>query len=475
MNHAVRTPAARARLLLLAGLIVALQPVRESQGIIEISMGNDPVRDSNWPAGAVEVANLKTRIAATNHSGLDQFLYRGDAAAFQEALDLLAKVKAPEVRLVIHPGTHEPWFLKNKEDPKADKYVDWTFSVWDAEYYHRVFNGPHPRGGVDHANRGAPLAPPQLDVYVGRPGGVDWSRVKVPQRITATDERASAAGIDAGGGGVVLGELYDMTTSKPLADARVTVDKRKGQGDEWEQVASAQADADGKFKLTAIPPGSYRVIASAEGYAPRYLASVDLQKDTLERCVAYLCAPAGVTGTVKDHEGRPLAGVKVSATSVLGLDGQGYSPAGKTEATTDAKGQFTLGGLPRGQAEFRVYGTSFYQLAPRGLQPVPSEVALRMTPTGAVRGKVVTAEGNPFDARRLSPHGNLTVTIEPTGFAGVGSWGGAMNVKPDGTFVFETVPPGKYVVGLILHDVNPNAKFIEVKAGDTVQVELTHP
>ena len=231
---------------------------------------------------------------------------------------------------------------------------------------------------------------------------------------------------------------------------------------------------DGKFKLTGIPPGSYRVIATAEGYAPRHLAGAELQKDTLKRCVAYLCAPAGVTGTVKDHQGRPLAGVKVWATAVLGLDGQGYSPAGKTEATTDAKGQFSISGLPRGHAEFRVNGTSFYQLAPRGLQPVPSEVALRMTPTGVVRGKVVTADGGAFDARRLSPHGNVTVTIEPVGVAGVGSWGGAMNVKPDGTFVFETVPPGKYVVGLIVRDVNP-AKSIEVKAGDTVQVELTHP
>jgi hypothetical protein len=165
----------------------------------------------------------------------------------------------------------------------------------------------------------------------------------------------------------------------------------------------------------------------------------------------------------------------VWATTVLGLDGRGYSPSAKTEATTDEKGKFTITGLPRGSAEFRVHGTSFYQLAPRGLQPVPSEIALRMTPTGAVRGKVVTAAGDPFDVRRLSPHGNLTVTIEPTGAAGVGTWGGAMNVKPDGTFVFETVPPGKYVVGLVLHEVNPNAKFIEVKAGDTVQVELVHP
>jgi hypothetical protein len=456
-------------------MLMVLLPAQVSRGIIEISLGNDPVRDDNWPAGAVEVANLKTRIAATNHSGLDQFHYRGDAAALQQALDLLAKVKAPEVRLVIHPGTYEPWFLKDKKDPEADKRVDWTFSVWNAEYYHRVFNDVHPRGGLDNAKRGRPLEPPQLDVYIGRPGGVDWARVTVPKNVTVTDERASAAGIDAGGGGVLVGELYDMTTSKPLVAARVTVDKRKGQGDEWEQVAAAQADADGKFKLTAIPPGSYRVIAAAEGYAPRYLASAELQQDTLMRCVAYLCAPAGVTGTVKDHEGRPLAGVKVWTTTVLGLDGQGYSPAGKTEATTDAKGQFSMSGLPRGSAEFRVHGTSFYQLAPRGLQPVPSEVALRMTPTGAVRGKVVTADGDVINVRRLHPQGNLTVTIEPTGAAGVGSWGGAMNVKPDGTFVFETVPPGKYVVGLVLHDVNPNAKFIEVKAGDTVQVELVHP
>src|SRR5215210_5649691 len=124
MNHAAHSPAALPRLILLACLTMVLASARVSLGIIEIALGNDPVRDDNWPAGAVEVANLKTRVAATNHSGLDQFLYRGDSAAFQQALDLLAKVKAPEVRLVIHPGTHEPWFLKDKKDPEADRRVD---------------------------------------------------------------------------------------------------------------------------------------------------------------------------------------------------------------------------------------------------------------------------------------------------------------------------------------------------------------
>ena len=68
-----------------------------------------------------------------------------------------------------------------------------------------------------------------------------------------------------------------------------------------------------------------------------------------------------------------------------------------------------------------------------------------------------------------------TISVWPEGGEVVGSWGGSMNLPEGGEFVFENVTPGKYFIS-----DNPGARFqkhfqatlIEVKAGETVEVEL---
>src|SRR5262249_2376548 len=95
-------------------------------GLIVVGRGNDPVKDSNWPAGSVDLANLKTRVGWWEGppfgGGQYQFLYRGDTAAFQEALDLFGNIRAPELRVHIHEGRSENIFLQDRKDPKAEKY-----------------------------------------------------------------------------------------------------------------------------------------------------------------------------------------------------------------------------------------------------------------------------------------------------------------------------------------------------------------
>jgi len=59
-------------------------------------------------------------------------------------------------------------------------------------------------------------------------------------------------------------------------------------------------------------------------------------------------------------------------------------------------------------------------------------------------------------------------------------WGGSADTKPDGSFQFDNVPPGEYIVsamatnpGPALQGKDPNAKTITVKAGQTTEVEVT--
>lgn len=310
-----------------------------SWGLIVVGRGNDPVRDNNWPGGSLDVANLKVRVrwweGPPYGGGQHQFLYRGDTAAFQAAIDAFAKVKSPELWLVVHPGPHEVSFLRNEEDPKADTRVDWTFTVWNATSWNHLFNNPKTRFASGQPGFRQTVDPPQVDVYVGEGGLVDWRRVRVPKHIKVTDERASAAGIDAAGGGVARGAVADLVTSRPLAGVEVLVQRHVAQ-DERRQVAAGRTDPDGRFLIKGIPAGGYRLTAAAPKYAARALGYAEFKRDTLKDFKARLVLAAGIRGRAVDLDGKPLAGVTVRADNPTAIDGRGYEPAERAEATPRA-------------------------------------------------------------------------------------------------------------------------------------------
>src|SRR5688572_15205648 len=320
----------------LLGVVVLLLSLATASALITVGHGNEPVGDNNWPAGAVDVANLKTRVGYWEGPPLGggqlNFLYRGATADFQAALELFARIKAPELRLVVHEGPHESPFLRNDQDEKVETRVDWSFTVWNPASWHRLYNNPKSTfaaGDPSGAFRSA-VEPPRIDVYVGVGGGIDWARVKVPANVRVTDERASSAGYAAGTGSVVRGDVYDMVTSKPVAGARIRVARYTGKN--YEDVASGHADADGHFEVTKVPPGSHRVEASADGYAPRVLGYDAYGTDTLKEFTVYLAPAARMTATVTDTAGKPVAGVTVRADDIMGPDGGGYPLATSVEA-----------------------------------------------------------------------------------------------------------------------------------------------
>jgi hypothetical protein len=72
--------------------------------------------------------------------------------------------------------------------------------------------------------------------------------------------------------------------------------------------------------------------------------------------------------------------------------------------------------------------------------------------------------------------------VEPPGKGRdhVGKWSGGSDTAVDGSFHFEDVPPGQYIIsamatnpGPAVDGSDPSAKTITVKAGETAVVELT--
>jgi hypothetical protein len=136
------------------------------------------------------------------------------------------------------------------------------------------------------------------------------------------------------------------------------------------------------------------------------------------------------------------------------------------EATTDAAGHFQIGGVPTGYGRLVCFAKDHY--APLGeMRVVPANgVSIRMSGTGTIKGKVLGGK----QGRQIN------VSVAPEGEP-IGKWGGGMQVKPDGAFQFDTVPPGTYFISTgMLHGYgkpDAKAKKITVAAGQTVEVELT--
>jgi len=476
MGHAIR----RSSLLLGIALILTFSPT--ASALITGGFGNDPVRDAGWPLGAVDVANLKTRVGWWEGppfgGGQYQYLYRGKTDDFVAALKAFAAIKAPARELVVLDGPHEAFWLKidrgekdkaNKTDPR----VDWTFTVWVPSSWHRLYNNPKSVFAADQPNFRRPVDPPRIELYVGG-GQVEWDKVKVPQGITVIDKRASAAGVKAAGGGAIIrGNVYDMATGKPVSRAQFTVEKQAGQG-QWDTIATAEADASGAFELKNVPPGErYRYAVSGDGYAPRVIG-YDAVTDGAYRPFpdVQLGREAKLSGTCTDDSGKPVKGVKVRPTPIA-IDGRGYTVPATAEVTTGDDGRFELTGLPEGYAELWCHAPGYFQPdSVAKLHDVPAKgLVIRMVGTGKVKVTVVGPDGKP-------PTGNVHVHVNPEGEQ-IGKWGGSAELKPDGTYEFDGVPPGKYWVSTIPSpgmraEENPAAKPIVIEAGKTAQIKLVH-
>ncbi len=464
---------------LLGAIALSLLLINTAAALITFGRGNDPVRDDNWPAGTLEVANLKTRAGRYEGppfgGGEETFLYRGDAAAFQSALDTFAKIKCPELRLTIHDGgPAKSSFLKDEKDPKSDAHYDWSFTVWNPQSWNHLYNSPDGYIDAEDPSDGfhSPVAPPRIDVYVaGDKGGLDFSKVKVPVNVVVNDERADRAGF--AGGSAVVCDVYNQITSKPVAHAKVALSTQKAYN-EWIPTTDAETDAAGHVEMLKAPVGRFGVMVSCPEYASRVIGRAELRGNTLKRFAAQLAPAVTARGIVIDTAGKPVSGATVRADSLIGPDGRGYIVPNKGETKTDEQGRFEITGLPSGHTSLYVSANHFAMLGAFKLQELPADaVVLRMTATGTLKVKVLTAAGKP------AIHGNIEVN--PPGGAKVGDWGGSAETTADGTRTFEDVPPGEYVVSaMAIHPgtppptgKDPNAKTVTVKAGETTEIEVT--
>ena len=178
-----------------------------------------------------------------------------------------------------------------------------------------------------------------------------WPLRKAPR---LTDEKLAS----------VEGVVTQSISGAPLARVQVHLIESANDGG---PVYAASTGADGKFSIGNIPKGTYTVTAKRTGYVMsagrdgRRAFDIVLQPGDKKDDVAVKLTPMGsISGRVTGVDGVPMEGSNVTAD-----DGTGEGPQLRTrvQSTTDANGNFRIGGLAPGKYRVRA-GQEFVPFQP---------------------------------------------------------------------------------------------------------------
>jgi Carboxypeptidase regulatory-like domain len=321
--------------------------------------------------------------------------------------------------------------------------------------------------------------------------------VTAASALAAQQPRDNPANV-ASGTAVVAGQVLTRDAeSRPLRKSIVTL--RSDDGRVWR---TAITDDGGAFAFAGLPAGRYGLEASRRGWPSiSYGASRPHQRGTrievgngqrVDDIVIRMPRGAVLTGSMVDHTGRPLAHAPVVALRFMYVNGERRLSRYR-EDHTDDRGIFRLYGLAAGEYFVASAGVPMAFSDVDVIHPT-GEVDVRRAREAELRGSRVDAlpwttvgyapvyfPGTPFRAQAMlvtvaageersaldfevvpaqvlnvqgmvsPPRGlgvrNVAVVLRATVDEAAGGYAGDDRrtvARPDGSFVFSSVPPGAY-------------------------------
>jgi hypothetical protein len=206
---------------------------------------------------------------------------------------------------------------------------------------------------------------------------------------------------------------------RPLEGAQVSVLDAGGK-----VLAAARTDASGRFRLHGVPPGRLRIRAVAPGPGLGAVADLQLPPPTPDLVTISLTKRAAIAGIVRERDGRPVAGARVTLSG----------PAGIEETSTSREGKFAF--AAQGGKGCRLAASAEGFLAPAALDAVEPDnpVDLVLGRGATVRGRIVLPDGRPLrSGADLVVSGLPARSPEPRA-----------RVESDGAFAIEGLIPGKF-------------------------------
>jgi hypothetical protein len=205
----------------------------------------------------------------------------------------------------------------------------------------------------------------------------------------------------------VSGVVKDKTTGKPLGNYAVstmvnvtwvgeTVLQNKNSKD-----LSVTTDSSGRYTLTDLPPGSYRIDAgSPQHFGISVTRHVVVNGSDVENIDFQILLPATIAGKVIDENKEPVSGVLVRLVKreyYLGSPGYYY---GFVNATTNDLGEFIISGIEPGRP--------YLVMAEKVERGLPAHSAVPLDPKLRKRTPVRT-----FYPNSPAPEGAEAVILQP--------------------------------------------------------------
>ena len=302
---------------------------------------------------------------------------------------------------------------------------------------------------------------PQLWKDAGSLAKATALRVRAGQLITKID---AVLGV----GAVITGRV--RTSSNPHPSLGGLCVDAIGTAGQRAFIGFTTTRADGSFRLPSLATGKYRVFfgagcGTASPYLPRAVRRPVAVTDgkTTAGVTAVLTLGGTITGTVKDANGKPLAGMCAQAES----DRNFYS------VSTQANGTYKIIGAAPGGYQMQ-FGPGCGSNGPYGTVTLPSQVSVASGKVtahvnavlpfdGSLTGVVTNSHGQPLGGICVVAQSNI-------GFA-------FARTAADGTYTAKKVSPGSYQVqfipGGVFSDCGNKGNYLPVAQTATVASQTT--
>ena len=379
---------------------------------------------------------------------------------------------------LVPPGTYRVTFQSTEIEQKTLDNVQWPGKLPVIEL--KTITKPHLTGTVVDAASGKPIT--QFAVRVGKTGyvgdGPNWGQdehwiqvsdpaghfdieligpgiytaqvsldgyawLSSPPVKVESSQKIAPVELKATPGGSLSGTVVSPS-GQPIAGATVIPLSKAHSASSLDyfenQAGSVTTDAQGRFFLEHLTPGSETLKITDPNFAPLVVTNLTVTEDKATSAASATMPIGGsVDGTVFDGQGRPQPDLTLNFLSdEYWAFGNELAIKQLASVVTDDQGHFHVDHLPHQPIWVdRPFGTFKAGVVRRVVLPMEGKTAhLDLGGTIAVAGRIIAAR-KPVAAKRVE------LAVQSSNFGPIIDWG---QTDVDGRFTFYGPPPGRYTL-----------------------------